>query len=44
VGIDAINLAASKILSRLADVVVEGGFESHNIDGPGMTKYPPGPM
>jgi acetyl-CoA acetyltransferase family protein len=29
-GIDAINLAASKILSGLADVVIAGGFESHS--------------
>jgi acetyl-CoA acetyltransferase family protein len=29
-GIDAINLAASKIRSGLADVVIAGGFESHS--------------
>jgi len=29
-GIDAINLAASKILAGLADVVIAGGFESHS--------------
>jgi len=29
-GIDAINLAASKIKSGLADIVIAGGFESHS--------------